>query len=198
MTTSDICVAVCFHSGKGHTAVIAEDVVAGASEQPGVRAYAIDVTRDALPWDDLFDADAIVFGCPTHFGGISGPMKMFLDKTDDFWGDMRWRDKMAAGFTCAGEPSGDKQSVLMALAVFAAQHGMVWVSMDPMNDVRTGKGKPEGYNIQGGYLGAMADSDGQALHPGSPPETDRLTARLFGRRIAVATRRWVAGRDERV
>jgi hypothetical protein len=69
--------------------------------------------------------------------------------------------------------------------------------MDPMNDVRTGAGKPQGYNIQGGYLGAMADSDGKSVTPGSPPQSDRVTARLFGRRIAVATLRWTLGAAER-
>ena len=193
MPTPNTTIAICYHSRKGHTAAIAQEIAKGAAAQDGVTTLAVDVTVDPIPWDGLFDADGIVFGCPTHFGGISAEMKAFLDSTDAFWNDMRWRDTIAAGFTCAGEPSGDKQSVLMALSVFAAQHAMIWIGMDPMNDVRTGQGKPEGYNIQGGYLGAMADSDGNAVTPDSPPETDRLTARLFGRRIATVTRRWVHG-----
>lgn len=190
MAGANTMIAICYHSGKGHTAAIAREVAAGAEAEPGTAVEVVDVTAEPIPWDSLFAADAIVFGCPTHFGGISAELKAFLDSTDAFWGEMRWRDKIAAGFTCAGEPSGDKQSVLMALSVFAAQHAMVWVGMDPMNDVRTGQGKPEGFNIQGGYLGCMADSDGKAVTADSPPETDRLTARLFGRRIAAATRRW--------
>ncbi len=193
MAEAKTTIAICFHSGKGHTAAIAKEIAEGAENGGDVRTLLVDVAVDPVPWDSLFEADAIVFGCPTHFGGISAELKAFLDATDAFWGDMRWRDKIAAGFTCAGEPSGDKQSVLMALSVYAAQHAMVWVGMDPMNDIRTGQGKPEGYNIQGGYLGAMADSDGKAVTPASPPETDRLTARLFGHRVAAATRRWSRG-----
>ena len=196
MAKSNTTIAICYHSGKGHTAAIAREIATGAEAEPAATVHVIDVTAQPVPWDQLFDADAIVFGCPTHFGGISAELKAFLDSTDAFWGEMRWRDKIAAGFTCAGEPSGDKQSVLMALSVFAAQHGMVWVGMDPMNDVRTGKGKPESYNIQGGYLGGMADSDGDAVTADSPPEADRVTARLFGRRIAVATRRWATNDRE--
>jgi NAD(P)H dehydrogenase (quinone) len=197
MPASNATVAICFHSGKGHTAAIADEIAAGARDTGAADAFTVDVTVEPVPWDRLFAADAIVFGCPTHFGGISAQMKTFLDATDTFWRDMRWRDKLAAGFTCAGEPSGDKQSTLMALSVFAAQHAMIWVPMDPMNDVRTGAGKPEGYNIQGGYLGAMSDSDGKAVTPNSPPQTDRLTARLFGRRIAAATLRWTLGAADR-
>ena len=191
----DIQIVIAYHSRKGHTAVIAEAVAAGARSHEGVDARIIDVTEGQVPWDTLFDADGIIFGCPTYFGSVSAEMKSFLDATDPFWGDMRWRDKIAAGFTCAGEPSGDKGSVLQTFAIFAAQHGMIWVGMDPMNDVRTGEGKPEGYNIHGGYLGAMADSDGGAVSPDSPPESHRVTAVVFGRRVARVTKRWVQGRS---
>ena len=193
MTAMRINVAICFHSGKGHTEALAHEIAAGVASEEGVDARVVDVTRPPVPWTSLHESDAIIFGCPTHFGGVSAPMKAFLDATDTFWRDMAWRDKIAAGFTCAGEPSGDKQSVLIALGVFALQHGMVWVGMDPMTDVRTGAGKPEGYNIQGAYAGAMGDSDGKAVTPHSPPPSDRVTARLFGRRVARATRRWTAG-----
>jgi multimeric flavodoxin WrbA len=186
-------IAIAYHSRGGHTAAIAESIAAGAGSVAGVEAGLIDVTRDPVPWQTLFEADGIVFGCPTHFGGISAEMKAFLAATDSFWGEMRWRDKIAAGFTCAGEPSGDKQTVILGLATFAAQHGMIWVTMDPMKDLRTGAGKPAGYNIQGGYLGAMADSDGGAVTPDSPPLSDRVTAEVFGRRVARATRRWQHG-----
>jgi multimeric flavodoxin WrbA len=190
----DIRIAIAYHSRKGHTAVIAEAVAAGARSLDGVDVRIIDVAGGEVPWQALFDADGIVFGSPTHFGSVSAEMKAFLDATDAFWGAMRWRDKIAAGFTCGGEPSGgDKGSVLQTFATFAAQHGMVWVGMDPMNDVRTGEGKPAGYNSHGGYLGAMADSDGGAVTPDSPPEPHRVTAEVFGRRVARATMRWVRG-----
>lgn len=197
MPQNDISIVIVYHSRKGHTAVIAEAVASGASSLKGVDAQIIDVAGGEVTWEILFNADGIIFGCPAHFGSVSAEMKLFLDATDMFWRDMRWRDKIAAGFTCGGEPSGDKQSVLQTFAVFAAQQGMIWVGMDPMKDVRTGEGKPEGYNIHGGYLGAMADSDGGEISPDSPPEPHRATAEVFGRRVAQATRRWVRGGPER-
>ena len=146
MSSTTIAVCICYHSVKGHTAVIAGEIARGAARGGSAVGQLIDVGEPAVPWDDLFASDAIVFGCPTHFGSVSAPMKAFLDSTDTFWREMRWRDKIAAGFTCAGEPSGDKQSVLMTFCTFAMQHGMIWVGIDPMNDVRTGEGKPLGYN----------------------------------------------------
>ena len=56
-----------------------------------------------------------------------------------------------------------------------------------------GVGKPAGYNRHGGYLGAMADSAGDAPGPDSPPESDRATAERHGRRIALAALRWRRG-----
>jgi len=38
-----------------------------------------------------------------------------------------WKDKLAAAFTVSGSPSGDKLNTLTSLAIFAAQHGMLWI-----------------------------------------------------------------------
>jgi NAD(P)H dehydrogenase (quinone) len=185
--------AIVYHSRKGHTEVVARSVAEGIVTA-GVQAAFIKLPEPAVPWDILRKADAIVFGCPTHFGNVSAEMKHFMDTTDPLWHRMEWENKLAAGFTCAGEPSGDKVAVLLQMCVFAGQHGMIWVGVDPLNDVRTGAEKPTGYNRHGGYLGAMADARGDELGPDSPPPEDRLTAQLFGRRIGEAARRWSVGR----
>jgi len=192
-----VSVVVAFHSVNGRTAVIAEAIRAGVDSEEAALATVVDVSSPPHPWATLHAADAIVFGCPTHFGNVSAGMKAFHDATLPLWRQMRWRDKLAAGFTCGSAPSGDKQSTLLALAVFAAQQGMVWIGMDYMEDVRTGRGKPEGYNRHGSGMGLMADAEGDTVTETSPPATDRMTARLFGKRIACATRRWVRGRDSR-
>jgi NAD(P)H dehydrogenase (quinone) len=178
-------VAIVYHSRSGHTAAIAEHVRRGAASVEGVDALLMDVNGDFAAWDLLHTSRAIIFGCPTHFGGVSAEMKAFLDATDSFWRKMPWRDKLAAGFTCAGEPSGDKLTVLQQLAIFAGQHGMIWIGMDPMKDRASASRRPQNYNRQGGYLGAMADADGGAVGPTSPPTSDRETAECLGRRVAM-------------
>ena len=63
-------VAIVYHSGYGHTAVVAEHVAKGAREVPGVEASlykAEDLSNpDKGPWDQLAAADAIIFGAPTY------------------------------------------------------------------------------------------------------------------------------------
>ena len=39
-----------------------------------------------------------------------------------------WKDKLAAGFVNSASFNGDKQTAIIQLATFAAQHGMLWVS----------------------------------------------------------------------
>ncbi len=186
-------VAVCYHSVKGHTAVVAQEVIHGVNQVKDARGELIDVGSNHIPWKSLAESDAIIFGCPTHFGSVSATMKSFMDQTDAFWLEMHWRGKFAGAFTCAGEPSGDKQSVLMTLCIFAMQHGMMWIGLDPMKDVRTGFGKPENYNIHGAYMGAMADSSSAAVTSDSPPLSHRQTAHALGKRVAMAATRWKLG-----
>jgi multimeric flavodoxin WrbA len=185
-------IAIVYHSRSGHTAAIAEHVLKGAGSVGGIEARLIDVEAGEPPWDYLHGCMAIIFGCPTHFGGVSAEMKGFLDATDAFWRDMRWRDKLAAGFTCAGEPSGDKLTVLQQLAIFAGQHGMIWIGMDPMKDHRAAGRRPDGYNRHGGYIGAMADAESSELNPDSPRREDRATAECLGRRVAELALDWVS------
>lgn len=186
-------ISICHHSVTGHTKAIAEEIARGADAAGAAEATLVNVTSPGLRWERLLESDAVVFGCPTYFGGVSAAMKGFMDSTDAFWRQMRWRDRLAAAFTCAGEPSGDKQSVLMTFCTFAMQHGMIWVGMDAMNDVRTGAGKPEGYNARGAYQGAMADACAGTATTTSPSQTDRITARLFGARVARTAARWRNG-----
>lgn len=190
----EISVAVLYHSRLGHTEIIARCVGEGAGAVEEVTAALIPVAETETRIDELDRFDAIIFGCPTSFGGISAEMKHLMDRTIPQYEAERWRDKIAAAFTCGGAPSGDKQSCLIQIAVFAMQQGMVWVGIDPLNDVRTGHGKPEGYNQWDSYMGMMATAPGDDVTPESPPEADRETARLFGRRVAAATQRWMEGK----
>jgi len=190
---NDIHVAILYHSLLGHTEAVARCLGEGVDAVAGASALLFSVAEAESRIDDLDRFDAIVFGCPTHFGGVSAEMKHLMDRTIPQYKAARWRDKVAAGFTCGGGPSGDKQTCLIQIAVFAMQQGMIWVGIDPMKDVRTGRGKPPGYNQWDSYIGLMATAEGDDVTPAAPPEADRETARLFGRRIAVATRRWMLG-----
>lgn len=187
-------VATIYHSGFGHTQRVAEAVAAGAAEVADVDSWLLTSEEGIERIDELDEADAIVFGCPTYMGGPSTDFKRFIDATGRKWGEQRWRDKIAGGFTNSGSYSGDKLATLQAFSILAAQHGMVWVGQAEMPKmIKGGHGDPpEAINRIGSFLGMMAQSDNAGPEI-TPPAGDIETARRFGIRIAEAAVRWKAG-----
>lgn len=130
--------------------------------------------------DGLNESDAIIFGSPTYNGALGWRLKRFFESTTGpVWSQLKWRGKVAAGFTNSGALSGDKLATLQSLALFAAQHGMVWVNLDLLPR----SGEDGDLNRLGGWLGAMAQSD-DASPEKTPPAGDRKTAEHLGRRVA--------------
>lgn len=178
-------VAVVYHSASGRTRALAEAVARGARSIDGTSADVIGVEQAGAAAAVLARADAIVFGCPTYMGSASAAFKAFMDSTAAVWALQGWRDKLAAGFTHSAAPSGDKLGTLTQLAVFAAQHGMVWIGLGlPPTYIEVGGTGDT--NRLGSHLGAMAQSaPGAALSDG-----DVRTAEHLGRRVAASAARW--------
>ena len=177
-------VSIVYHSGYGHTKVIAEAVRRGAAAA-GAEARLVPVEEVDSRWEELKAADAIVFGSPTYMGCVSAPFKAIMDASSRIWAEQGWKDKLAAGFSNSMSPSGDKLNTLQTLAVFAAQHGMIWVGQGEMRD-------PDGVNRLGSYLGAMTTA-GNVPPDVEPSAADQATGEALGRRVARAAARWVKG-----
>ncbi|MEU9289975.1 flavodoxin family protein [Streptomyces sp. NPDC048275] len=74
-------VAIAFHSGYGHTAVLAEAVRRGAEKAGAHVAFIqVDATTDEQ-WSELDAADAVIFGTPTYMGGASAGFRKFAQAT---------------------------------------------------------------------------------------------------------------------
>jgi multimeric flavodoxin WrbA len=181
-------VAIVFHSGYGHTAEIANAVFEGVNQQEGTTAVLIPVDGIDDHWDFLEQkADAIIFGAPTYMGAASAQFKGFMDASSKVWG--KWRDKLAAGFTVSASQSGDKLATLQQMAVFAAQHQMLWISLGLMPGNNNSRGSAEDLNRLGSFLGAMAQANADEGKEGVTA-SDRATAHELGARVALATKRW--------
>ena len=190
-------IAIVYHSGYGHTKVQAENVRNGA-EEAGGSVVLVDASElqspDSGPWDKLAAADAIIFGSPTYMGSVSGPFEMFADASSKVWAKQGWKDKLAAGFTNSGSFAGDKQGTLIRMAVLAAQHGMVWVSIGLMPGKPDHPGTDEdNLNRLGFYLGAAAQSDNDKGPDEVPRASDLATARHLGRRVVEVAGRYSRG-----
>ena len=188
--------AIAYHSGFGHTAVLADAVAAGAREA-GADVILITVDRMTdVDWDILDAADGIVFGSATYMGNLSAGFQAFAEQTGRRCLNGTWRDKVAAGFTNSGAKSGDKLNTLVSLAVFAAQHHMHWVSLGLGAGWNSATGSENDLNRLGFWLGAAAQTDVDANAEGVHP-ADVQTCHHLGYRVAMVTKQLTIGRSAR-
>ncbi|NJC03060.1 flavodoxin family protein [Xanthomonas arboricola] len=184
-------ISIVYDSGFGHTTRVAEAVARGAGQVDDVDVRLIAVADEMIDWIALEASDAIIFGSPTYNGMISARLKKFFeDSTKAAWTGMKWRDKVAAGFTNSGAQHGDKLNSLVSMALFAAQHGMIWVGLDLMPGNSSSSGGVDDLNRLGSWLGVMTQSNNDQAPELAPPASDLRTAEYLGRRVAETTRRF--------
>ena len=169
-------IKIVYHSTYGHTERLARAVAEGARELDQVSVDLVKCDEASKDWESLHSADALIWGCPTYMGSVSAEFKKFMELTSPFWIERKWRNKVAAGFTNSASPSGDKLSTLQQLSIFAAQHGMIWIGQEALPSAER--------NRLGSFLGLMAQSPSHEGPDVAPPESDLLTARAFGKRVA--------------
>jgi len=181
-------IVIPYYSASGHTHRLAEAILEGVSlVNSDVSLINVDEMSEEY-WSLLEKADVIIFGSPTFMGGVSGKYKLFLDETSyrGYWTEQKFVDKMAAGFTVATYPSGDKLNTIFQLAIFAAQYGMIWVNnCDIGNKVSSSSND---HNECGSWLGVMATSISDKSKMIS--DDDIQTGKQFGIRFANSVNRW--------
>lgn len=182
-------VAIIYHSGYGHTQAQASAVDRGA-KSAGAATLLIAAKDIDQHWEFVNAADGIIFGAPTYLGSVSAEFKAFMEKTAAIWSKEGWKNKLAAGFTNSGTPSGDKLSTLIQLALFAAQHGMHWVNLGMLPGHSSSSSNPASNNRLGFWLGAAAFSFTDQGPDETPPPHDLATAEHLGRRVAEAARQF--------
>ena len=120
--------------------------------------------------EELFAADAVIFGSP-NWSGITGKMKQWLDQLGDLWSEGQLVNKIGAAFTAGSSRSAGIEFTLLTLFHWMLAGGMLLCGL-PWN---------ERMRSTGSYYGATAS--------GSVEEDDLEQARELGRRVAeLATR----------
>ncbi|MGW4870860.1 flavodoxin family protein [Streptomyces chartreusis] len=186
-------VSIAYHSGFGHTAVIAEAVRAGAVEA-GAEVHLIrvdEITEEQ--WAILDASDAIVFGSPTYMGTASGAFHVFAEATSKRWAERAWTDKLAAGFTNSASKSGDKLHTLQFFQILAAQLGMHWVNLGLLPGWNSSAGSEHDINRLGFFAGAAAQTNADQ-GPDAVHKADVATAEHLGRRVTETARTFALGR----
>ncbi|CDR39153.1 CYFA0S03e00166g1_1 [Cyberlindnera fabianii] len=181
-------IAIVYSSIDGHTTRLAKSVLEGITSVEGVEGTLF-TSEEALRreiLDDLSDNyTAIIFGTPTLMGSPSAKFKEFMESSSGVYFRKLWKNKIAGAFTVGGSRSGDKLNTLTSLALFAAQHGMVWVplAISPGWNMSTQK-EHEGLNTSGFFLGVGAQANVDQDGTTAPAEWDLKTGYAHGKRLA--------------
>lgn len=193
-------IVVVYHSGTGHTAKMAQAVYQGVCSVEGIEATLCAIEGKDIQegrWKNreviqaLNAADAIIFGSPTYMGTVSAQMKAFMDATGQGYITRKWENKIAAGFSVGGSPSGDRFNTLVSFATYAMQLGMIWVGMKEIpfdND--------QGINRLGSYWGAAAQAMNEPVEE-KPNQADLKTGECLGVRVATVTQQFVQGKNSK-
>src|SRR3954463_6364147 len=139
-------VQVIFYSTYGHVFHLAEAIAQGARDagaQVEIFQVAETLSPDILakmgateakkafahiPVADpkrLAEADAIILGSPTRFGGATAQMRAFIDATGSHWGTGALIGKVGSAFTSTASQHGGQETTLISLATFFFHQGMV-------------------------------------------------------------------------
>lgn len=185
-------VAIIYHSGYCHTAVVAEQIAKGVTEAGG-NAVLLKLESASQDFTETLEAasraDAIIFGAPTYMGDISSPLRAFFEATSKIWFTLGWKDKVAGGFTNSLNFAGDKAHSLNSILTLAMQHGMIWVGTGLAPGAHSNSdAAPDVVNRLGYSIGVATQSDNAAPDI-TPPAGDREFARLYGARITDITRK---------
>jgi len=181
-------VAIVYHSGYGHTAVVAEAVAEGVTRR-GATANLVRLESASQDFGPALEAvsaaDAVIFGAPTYMGDVSVPLRAFFEASSKIWMSAGWKDKLAGGFTNGLTFGGNKDHTITSMWILAMQHGMLWAGPGvPLGNMAgNSTAAPEAANRIGSALGVITQSD-NAGPDVTPPAGDKEFARLLGERIA--------------
>jgi NAD(P)H dehydrogenase (quinone) len=176
---------IVYDSENGHTEALARAVAEGARELGEGEVFLRHVKEARV--QELEDVDAIIWGCPGHFGTISSGLKEWIDKLGYLWANGKLIDKVGAAFCTTATIHGGAEMTLWNLITPMLHNGMIIVGL-PSN-------LPENV-LYGSYYGAAVTcpvelDENAPLH--LPSENDLALGRALGRRVAAITRKLVQG-----
>ena len=159
-------ILVLYFSRTGNTKAMAEEVAAGAREN-GAEVVLKEITQAKV--EELVEADGIIIGSPSYFGGPAAEVKRFLDESIRVRGKLE--GKIGAAFCSSRHRAGGRETTMLSILQSMLIHGMV-VCGDPLST--------------GGHYGAAAN--------GPPDEQAKRECRALGKRVEELSGRLKSGR----
>ncbi|MGG1572445.1 NAD(P)H-dependent oxidoreductase [Fictibacillus sp. NRS-1165] len=116
-------ICIVYDSEGGHTKALAESIAAGAQQVSGANVYLQHV--DEADVYSLPKMDAIIWGCPGHFGTISSGLKSWIDKLGYLWAEGKLINKVGAVFCTTATTHGGLEATLLNLITPMLHQGMI-------------------------------------------------------------------------
>jgi NAD(P)H dehydrogenase (quinone) len=177
---------VVYDSEDGHTEALARAVAEGAQAVEGANVHLHHANEADVR--DLDRMDAIIWGCPGHFGTISAGLKAWIDKLGYLWAHGKLVDKIGAVFCTIATEHGGIEATLLNLITPMLHHGMIIVGL-PAN-------VPENV-LYGSYYGVGVTvrlEESPDDPPNMPTEEDLTLGRALGERVSRLTARFTSQR----
>ncbi|QSO49351.1 NAD(P)H-dependent oxidoreductase [Alicyclobacillus mengziensis] len=114
---------VVYDSESGHTEQVATSIARGARTVDGANVFIKHVNEADVR--DLADMDAIVWGCPGHFGSISAGLKQWIDKLGYIWARGELVGKVGAVFCTTATVHGGIEATMLNLITPMLHQGMI-------------------------------------------------------------------------
>lgn len=154
-------ILIIYDSKTGNTEKAAFLIAEGVRRVNGVKCIVKRV--DDVTLDDLLDADGIIIGSPTYYGGMSAKIKSLIDRSVEIHGNLE--GKVGAAFTTSGGTATGAETTLLSILKALLIHGMII------------KGNPEDKHYGLAIVGAPES------------EEDKEECRKFGFMIADLTKK---------
>ena len=121
-------VLVFYFSKGGNTRRLAEAIADGSRSVDGTTVVL--KNTDEVSKEDFLSADGLIAGSPVYFGSMAAPLKAVFD---EFVGiRKKMENKVGAAFATSGDPTGGKETTMLAIIQAFLIYGMVIVG-DPLS-----------------------------------------------------------------
>ena len=114
-------ILIVYDSKTGNTEKMASVIAEGAKRIESTKVVV--KKADQTGTKDLVNADAIVMGSPTYYGGMSGKLKSLIDESVRVHGKLD--GKVGAAFTSSGGTATGAETTLLSILQAMLVHGMI-------------------------------------------------------------------------
>ena len=114
-------ILIVYDSKTGNTEKMASAIAEGAKRIESTKVVV--KKADQTGTKDLVNADAIVLGSPTYYGGMSGKLKSLIDESVRVHGKLD--GKVGAAFTSSGGTATGAETTLLSILQAMLVHGMI-------------------------------------------------------------------------